>query len=93
MNSLKLSATIALAIGGAVVGLIAGWETGPLTLELSRTDLALIGSVGTGLFFLTCSCLATERAEARAHRQREIARLAMVTKQVRAIRSRPIAAN
>jgi hypothetical protein len=83
----KTSAKVAIGAGGSLVGLIAGWDMGPLTLELGSAYLAMVGAVGGGLFVLTCSCWATERAEALADRQRQIARLAKVTKQVRLMKA------
>jgi hypothetical protein len=77
---------LAIGVGGSLVGLIAGWDVGPLSVELGRTYLALLGAVGGGLFVMTCTCWATERAQANAERQRQIDRLAWVARQVGAIR-------
>jgi hypothetical protein len=71
----KLSATTMIILGGSLVGIIAGWELAPLTLELRATHLATVCGVGGALFALSGVCFASECAEARAANQRQIARL------------------
>ena len=62
----KLAAIVIIAVGGALVGAMGGWNFGPLTLELTRVDLVLFGTVGGVTLALTGCCFASEYEEARA---------------------------
>jgi hypothetical protein len=64
-----------VVLGGSLVGIIAGWELAPLTLQFQATELAIVCGVGGALFALSVVCFASEYAEARAENQRQIARL------------------
>jgi hypothetical protein len=67
----KLSACIAIGAGGALIGALAGWETGPLTLE--RTGLATLGAVG-GTFVALAGCYgASEYTQAKAKSRQQLA--------------------
>jgi hypothetical protein len=68
----KLSATILICAGAALVGLIAGWDVAPLTLELGRTELAAACAVVCLILGVTGCRMASERAEARARKQRQL---------------------
>ncbi len=74
----KLAATAIIGVGGALTGAIPGLDLGPLTLELSREYLALLGAAGGGLFALTGCCIATEHAQARAKNKKQLARLSRI---------------
>jgi hypothetical protein len=71
----KLAATVVIGAGGALVGIIGGWNLGQLTLELSRDQLTLVGGAGGILLALTACRFASEYAQARAQNERHLASL------------------
>jgi hypothetical protein len=83
----KLSATAVIVSGGALVGVIAGWDLAPMTLQLGAAQLATLCAVIGALFTLTGCCYASEAAEARAETHRQLARIArlnlLIAKDVR----------
>jgi hypothetical protein len=87
----KMSATAVIVAGGTLVGVIAGWDLAPMTLELGATQLATTCAVIGALFTLTGCCYASECAEARSENQRQLARLTrlnfLVAKEIRKDRS------
>lgn len=71
----KLSASTMIVLGGSLVGMIAGWELAPMTLDLRATHFATVCGVAGALLALSGAYFASECAEARAANQRQIARL------------------
>jgi hypothetical protein len=72
ISATKFSACVAISAGGALAGGIAGWEMGPLNLELGRSAFALLGSVGGALFGLIGCYGASERVQATVERRRQL---------------------
>jgi len=74
------------------VGVIAGWDLAPLTLELGQSQLGAICAVIGALFTLTGCCYASECSDARAKSQRQLARLTklnlLIAKEFRKDRNR-----
>lgn len=65
----KLTAMLAIGGGGALVGTMSGWNSGPVRLELNQEELAILGAAG-GVLLAAVGCyLASEYAEARARNQ------------------------
>jgi hypothetical protein len=71
----KFSATVVIGVGACLVGLIAGWDLAPLTLELGRTQLAAVCAVIGVVFGVTGCCIASERADAHARKQQQLTSL------------------
>jgi len=72
VTTTKLSATVVIGVGAALVGVIAGWDLAPLTFELGRTQLAAVCSIFGVIFGVAGCCIASERAEARARKQQQL---------------------
>ena len=69
ITTAKLTAKAVLIAGGALVGLLGGWNLGPLTLDVSREQLGWLGA-GGGLLLAALGChFASEWAEARDQRR------------------------
>jgi len=69
----KWAATALIGAGGAIVGVMVGWDLGPATMNLSRTELATLGGT-IGLFLAVIGCyLASEYAQASAQNRRHLA--------------------
>lgn len=65
----KLAAMLAIGGGGALTGIMGGWNSGPVRLELNQDELALLGAAG-GVLLAAIGCyLASEYADARAKNQ------------------------
>src|SRR5262245_42280601 len=71
----KVAATIFIGAGGALAGVLGGWNLGPVTVELSREQLSLVGALGGALLALTGSCCAIEYAQARDQNEKHLVRL------------------
>jgi hypothetical protein len=64
----KLTAFAFLVAGGTLAGLLAGWNVGPMTLDVSRGQSGWLGA-GAGLLLAAWGCcFASERSEAHARR-------------------------
>jgi hypothetical protein len=63
---------LVIALGGALVGVIGGWNFGSLTIDLSQEELASLGAAG-GVVLAVIGCfLASEYADARARNQQHL---------------------
>lgn len=76
IDGTKLAATIAIAAGGTLAGILCGNGLGgPVTIELTQNDLTMIGAVCGLLLALGGCCYASEFADACAKNQRQLTRL------------------
>lgn len=75
ISNTKFAATVIIVVGAALGGAMVCWELGPLTLELSPDQLALVGSGASALVALVGCCFAIERSEAHARNRDTILRL------------------
>ena len=68
----RVAAMGLIGLGGAFIGMICGWDLGPLSLELGRGNLAWLGAAGGGLATFAATRHASERSEARARSQEQL---------------------
>jgi hypothetical protein len=68
----KLTAMAIIALGGALGGVIGGWNFGSLKIDLNREELASLGAAGGVLFAVIGCFLASEYAEAQARNQQHL---------------------
>jgi thioredoxin-like negative regulator of GroEL len=69
---IRYSAVVLLGLGGTIVGMMSGWEFGPVSLELGRDCLTWVGAASGCLLTVAATCYATERSEARTRNRRQI---------------------
>lgn len=81
-TTLKWAATALIGVGGALVGVMVGWDLGPATLDLGRTELATLGGAVGFLLALTGCYLASEYAQASAQNRRHLAILGRLASSV-----------
>jgi hypothetical protein len=83
----KLAAMSIIALGGALVGVIGGWNFGSLTIDLNQQELASLGA-GGGVTLAVIGCfLASEYAEARARNQQHLIVLKRLPTMLAGVRS------
>lgn len=75
MHKTNVAGAALIAGGAALVGAMSGWELGPYRVDLTRDQLAIVGSVISGFVALAGCCLAMERSEARAKSRAAMRRL------------------
>jgi thioredoxin 1 len=68
----RVAAMGLIGLGGAFIGMICGWDLGPLSLELGRGNLAWMGAASGGLATIAATRHASERSEARARSQKQM---------------------
>jgi thioredoxin 1 len=72
-SAIKTFVAVALiGLGGALIGMISGWEFGHLSLDLGRGPLAWLGAAGGGLVTIAVARQASEKSEARARSQQQL---------------------
>lgn len=72
METNKAVAMAVITGGGALAGLIGGWNCGPLNPQVGPDQLAFLGATGGSLLSL-CGChMAMEYAEARARNEKYV---------------------
>jgi hypothetical protein len=75
MTISKFSATAVISIGASLVGVIAGWDLALLTPALGQSQLSFVSAVACLIFAVIGCCIARERAEAQAQKERQLALL------------------
>jgi len=66
ITKVKLAASSIIVGGAALVGATAGWDVGPVTIELASDQLAILGGASAAILAAVGCTFALERAEARA---------------------------
>jgi hypothetical protein len=72
MTKSKWAAIAIIGAGGAMVGVMFGWNLAPLTVELGHDHLVAIGAAAGVLLALGGCGLASEHAQARARNQKQL---------------------